>query len=492
MVFRLHPFPGKKRNPEARKKWCQLINRTKKNGISLWSPGIKSRVCSEHFEDGESLPTLKLGYDCSEKVKKLKPPSKRRKLEYNLKTSNDCQTSNISSVHVDTSVPATESDHVPDATVVTVSPTTSDPDTANTSQTDDIRKEIENLQTEKNLLIRALLDAKQKLQNQSNRVKILRGIVIRQKSDLKKTVFEKLIKSDKDISFYCGLPNIKCFEELLKLLKPFIKKKWHGKNSTKPLKKKVKMGRKTVLSPREELFLTLVKLRLGLTVQDLADRFGVSTSTVSSTFKTWIKILSTILKCVIFTPDQGSLNFTRPKRFDHVKDVAQIIDCFEVFIETPKSLELQKLTWSEYKHHNTVKYLVGCTPNSSVSFMSDGYPGSISDKKIVNHSKFLETVEQFSYIMADKGFNIEQECTVHRIGLYVPPGKRGAHQMLPCEIVKTKRVANLRILIEQVIRQIRSFKILTQEIPVTLLPCLDHIVTVCAGFVNFKKPIYKD
>jgi len=50
----------------------------------------------------------------------------------------------------------------------------------------------------------------------------------------------------------------------------------------------------------------------------------------------------------------------------------------------------------------------------------------------------------------------------------------------------------LRILIEQVIRQIRSFKILTQEMAVTLLPCLNDIVNVCAGITNFKKPIYKD
>jgi len=55
-----------------------------------------------------------------------------------------------------------------------------------------------------------------------------------------------------------------------------------------------------------------------------------------------------------------------------------------------------------------VKFLVGCTPNSSVSFMSEGYVGSISDKKIVKDSEFLDTVEQFFYIMADRGFNIDK------------------------------------------------------------------------------------
>ena len=50
--------------------------------------------------------------------------------------------------------------------------------------------------------------------------------------------------------------------------------------------------------------------------------------------------------------------------------------------------------------------------------------------------------------MADKGFNILQECLARRITLYVPPGKRGTYQMLPSEIKKTKRIANLRILVD--------------------------------------------
>jgi len=82
-----------------------------------------------------------------------------------------------------------------------------------------------------------------------------------------------------------------------------------------------------------------------------------------------------------------------------------------VFIETPKALDLQKMTWSEYKHHNTLKFLIGCTPNSSVSFLSKSYPGSISDQKIVNDSGFLDTVREYSYVMVDKGFNIEKQCT---------------------------------------------------------------------------------
>jgi len=43
-----------------------------------------------------------------------------------------------------------------------------------------------------------------------------------------------------------------------------------------------------------------------------------------------------------------------------------IIDGSEIFIETPTDLHMQSSTWSQYKHHNTAKFLVACTPNRSI------------------------------------------------------------------------------------------------------------------------------
>ena len=90
----------------------------------------------------------------------------------------------------------------------------------------------------------------------------------------------------------------------------------------------------------------------------------------------------------MFIPEQGSWNTTKPTCFNQVHGIHSIIDCSEIFIETPKSLDLQKLTWSEYKHQNTVEILAAVTPNSSSCFAFKAYPCSISDKKSINDSKF--------------------------------------------------------------------------------------------------------
>ena len=223
-----------------------------------------------------------------------------------------------------------------------------------------------------------------------------------------------------------------------------------------------------------------------------SNRFQISISVVSIIFATWVKGLSSILKHLLFMLEQGSLNTTKLKRFNQVHRIHSIIDGSEIFIETPKNLDLQKLTWSEYKHHNTVKILVAVTPNSSISFVSKTHPGSISDKKITNDSNFLSKVPPYSCIMADKGFNIQAECVEHNISLCVPPRKWGSYQMVPMEIEKTKQVANLRILVEQVIRQIKTFRILSQEFGISLLSSIDDIVIICCALCNLLPPIFKD
>ena len=177
-------------------------------------------------------------------------------------------------------------------------------------------------------------------------------------------------------------------------------------------------------------------MRLNLPMRDLANRFNISLSTCSRVFSSWTKASAAILKSFVFVPDQGTINATRPPRFSSFKNLNMIIDCSELFIQTPKSHILQRLTWSSYKHHNTLKFLIGVAPNSMITFISEAFCGSISDKEICIQSKLFDVLEPYSSIMADKGFKITQECAAHRIELIIPPGRRGQAQMIPSQVLK--------------------------------------------------------
>ncbi len=85
---------------------------------------------------------------------------------------------------------------------------------------------------------------------------------------------------------------------------------------------------------------------------------------------------------MVYVPDEEVISETTPARFGQFKNIHSIIDCSEIFIQTPKSYVLQSSTWSEYKHHNTVMFLVAISPDLNIIFVSEAYEGKISDKKL--------------------------------------------------------------------------------------------------------------
>ena len=120
----------------------------------------------------------------------------------------------------------------------------------------------------------------------------------------------------------------------------------------------------------------------------------------------------------IFIPDTETILATTPKMYRHFKNFIGIVDCSKIFIEILKNLELQSATWSEYKHHNALKFLVCVAPNSAITFVSKAYTGRISDKEITLKSGFLGMLPMYSNKMADKGFNIFDECAVRCAHLF--------------------------------------------------------------------------
>ena len=119
-------------------------------------------------------------------------------------------------------------------------------------------------------------------------------------------------------------------------------------------------------------------------------------------------------------PDIEHILGTTPQRFRGFKNLCGIIDFSEIFIETPKDLEMQSAIWSGYKHHNTVKFLIFVAPNSGITFISKEYTGRLSDKEITLENGFLNHMPQFTTTMADKGFNLIDECTTRNIYFEVP------------------------------------------------------------------------
>ena len=57
-------------------------------------------------------------------------------------------------------------------------------------------------------------------------------------------------------------------------------------------------------------------------------------------------------------------------------------------------------------HLNTVKYLIGITPQGTVSYISDRWGGRTSDKYLNEHCSLLDNLALGDTILADCDFDI--------------------------------------------------------------------------------------
>ena len=169
-----------------------------------------------------------------------------------------------------------------------------------------------------------------------------------------------------------------------------------------------------------------------------------------------------------------------------------IIDCSEVFIERPKSVNVQAATWSDYKSHNTVKVLIGISPTRYVTFLFDCYSGRSSDKFITADSGFYDCLDHYDEVMADRGFQIKEELMLKFCTLSVPQGARVKAPMTMAECKTTKNVAKLRIHVERAINRIKTFRILKSILSITILHNIDDIVKPCAPLCSLKPFLFKD
>ena len=106
---------------------------------------------------------------------------------------------------------------------------------------------------------------------------------------------DKIKNSDHKILFYTGLPNWATFLVLFQFLEPKASRMtWWcgGKTSKQKTSLLDKPGRKRKLALIDEFFAVLMRLRFGLLLEDVADRFGISSTTMSRLFITWVLFLA--------------------------------------------------------------------------------------------------------------------------------------------------------------------------------------------------------
>ncbi|KAI8425263.1 hypothetical protein MSG28_007055 [Choristoneura fumiferana] len=194
------------------------------------------------------------------------------------------------------------------------------------------------------------------------------------------------------------------------------------------------------------ILLCLMKIRLNRTFSQLADDFDISPSQARKIFCNKIPIIGKVLMPLL-KPTKATIKNNLPIPFRLKYNVVNyIIDGLEIEIQKPKNVIHQALTWSEYKNANTFKYLISCTPDGLIRFVSKGYGGRVSDIDLVEHCKFLDSLEPRSSILADRGFkHIEMYLQQRGFTLLRPPSVAVGSKLTKSETKQTTEIASLRI-----------------------------------------------
>ena len=213
----------------------------------------------------------------------------------------------------------------------------------------------------------------------------------------------------------------------------------------------------------DQVFLTLMKLRLNTPHLDLAIRFGISTTTAANIFTTVVCALHEILflSCMSKVPSRCKVVACLPECFSSFCNCRQVWDCTEVEIEVPRTdLEAQRLTYSHYKSCNTFKALVSITPNGTIQFCSKLFTGNTSDKEIVIRSGVLDTCEVGDMILADKGFLV-RDILPAGVTLNIPSFLNApSKQFTDNQALSNRTISRARIHVERSIQRIKEFNIL--------------------------------
>ena len=244
------------------------------------------------------------------------------------------------------------------------------------------------------------------------------------------------------------------------------------------------------ISVPDQLFLVLMKLRRHTTNFELSRLFSISESVVANIFVTWVLFMYRQWKEVNIWPTQELVRYFAPSGFKRTyPNTRVIIDGTECPVKKPKNPSAQQSTFSTYKNRNTVKVLVGASPGGLVSYVSDSYGGSTSDRQIVERSALTSMCSTKDSIMADKGFNVQDIFAPFDIQINIPTFFKKKNRMNSETVIRDRKISSKRVHIERIIGLAKTYRILVEPMTATESKLSTEIIFICFMLCNFRNNI---
>ncbi|XP_065672094.1 uncharacterized protein LOC136089922 [Hydra vulgaris] len=206
----------------------------------------------------------------------------------------------------------------------------------------------------------------------------------------------------------------------------------------------------------------LVYFKNGFALSHIGWLFKLPKTTISRHIISWINYLYFTLGRIPIWPSREQIDLTMPECFKRSYPKPRcIIDCTELFCQIPSSLNIQSSMYSSYKSHVTYKGLLGISPSGAIVFVN-------------------------------RGFTIEEELANINVSPKISLFLEGRNQFTLAEVKESQTIASVRIHIERAIQRIKRYKIIRNEISLSLHGSVNQIWTIICLLANFQSLLIKD
>ena len=275
--------------------------------------------------------------------------------------------------------------------------------------------------------------------------------------------FERLRQKPHIFKGFTGV-TIEEFEELLEKAIPIWVERELARLDRPDRKRAIGGGNKPRFDVCGKLLITLVWLRLYLTMDALGFLFGVDKATVSRYTRAILPVLREI--------GEGTLGSLEPpergasKRLDAVleehSDLFAFVDATEQWVVRSSDNETQREHYSGKKKRHTRKAQIVVNEDGVIRDVSKSVPGSVHDRKLFHRSGVAEKIPKGVVVGGDLGYRgIEEELPNHSV---ITPFKKPRGELLNAEQKWLNReFSSLRIIVENVIAQFKHFHALSER-----------------------------
>lgn len=296
--------------------------------------------------------------------------------------------------------------------------------------------------------------------------------------------YRQLRRHEKNFRTLSGLTPAE-FDTLLARFEPVWVKAEQERLAQRPRQRALGGGGDYRLALEDRLLMVLVWLRHYLTTAAIGTLFGVSQSTASRNLTRTLAVLHRVAAASLDQPPPpGGRRSLR--QVQHAQpDLFAIFDATEQSVNRPQDPQQARRYCSGKQRRMTCKTTLQVNEDGLIRHVTASQPGALADITHLRHSGLLAQVAPATIVVADAGYvGIYHDLPDHSV--LTPHKAYRNHPLLPDHRLANREIARIRIKVENVLAQLKIFRILSHRFRHQVATVHTQVFTVIAALSNWR------